>query len=72
MALVVADKPWSVIVGGGGVILYFYRLGTTTSVLSMEDTDFLLSHYEQSRHTKNDIYFKFLEVVHANLLRTAG
>ena len=34
-----SDKPWNVIVGGGGVNLYFYRLGTATSVLSMEDID---------------------------------
>ena len=39
MAPIVSDKPWSVIVGGGGVNLYFYRLGTATSVLSMEDID---------------------------------
>ena len=38
-APVVSDKPWSVIDGGGGVNLYFYRLGTATSVLSMEDVD---------------------------------
>ena len=31
--------PWSVIVGGGGVNLYFYRLGTATNVFSMEDID---------------------------------
>ena len=36
---VVSDKPWNVIVGGGGVNLYFYRLGTATSMLSMEDID---------------------------------
>ena len=36
---VVSDKPWSVVDGGGGVNLYFYHLGTTTSVLSMEDVD---------------------------------
>ena len=36
---VVSDKPWCVIVGGGGVNLYFYRLGTATDVFSMEDTD---------------------------------
>ena len=34
---VVSDKPWSVIVGGGGVNLYFYCLGTATNVFSMED-----------------------------------
>jgi hypothetical protein len=28
-----------VIVGGGGVNLYFYRLGTSTNVFSMEDID---------------------------------
>ena len=33
------DKPWSVIDGGGGVNLYFYRLGIGTSMLSMEDID---------------------------------
>ena len=38
-APVVSDKPWSVVDGGGGVNLYFYHLGTTTSVLSMEDVD---------------------------------
>ena len=38
-APVVSDKPWSVIDGGGGVNLYFYRLGTATSVFSMEDTN---------------------------------
>jgi hypothetical protein len=38
----------------------------------MEDTDYLLSLYEQSRHTKTDVYLKFLEVAHANLLRMAG
>ena len=37
--LVVPDKPWSVIDGGGGVNLYFYRLGTATRMLSMEDVD---------------------------------
>ena len=36
---VVSDKPCSVIVGGRGVNLYFYRLGTATNVFSMEDTD---------------------------------
>ena len=36
---IVSDKPWSVIVGGWGVNLYFYHLGTTTSVLSMEDIE---------------------------------
>ena len=36
---IVSNKPWCVIDGGGGVNLYFYRLGTTTSVLSMEDID---------------------------------
>ena len=36
---IVSDQPWSVIVGGGGVNLYFYRLGTATNVFSMEDTD---------------------------------
>ena len=38
-APVVSDKLWSVIVRGGGENLYFYRLGTATSVLSMEDID---------------------------------
>ena len=38
----------------------------------MEYTNYLLSLYEQSRHTKKDIYLKFLEVAHANLLRTIG
>ena len=38
-APVVLDEPWSVIDGGGGVNLYFYCLGITTSVLSMEDVD---------------------------------
>ena len=33
------DKPWSVIDGGGGVNLYFYRLETAIGVLSMEDVD---------------------------------
>jgi hypothetical protein len=32
-------SPWSVIVGGGGVNLYFYRLGTATNVFSMEGID---------------------------------
>ena len=36
---VVSDKLWSVIDGGGGVNLYFYCLGTATSMLSMEDID---------------------------------
>ena len=39
MTPVVSDKPWNVIVGGGGVNIYFYTLGTATSVLSMEDID---------------------------------
>ena len=39
MAPIVSDKPWSVIVGGGGVKLYFYRLETASNVFSMEDTD---------------------------------
>ena len=39
MVPVVSDKPWSVIVSGRGVNLYFYRLGTATSMLSMEDVD---------------------------------
>ena len=39
MEPIVLDKPLSVIVGGGGVNLYFYHLGTATSVLSMEDID---------------------------------
>ena len=34
---VVPDKPWSVIDGGGGVNLYFYHLGTATSMLNMEE-----------------------------------
>ena len=38
-APVVLDKPRSVIDGGGGVNLYFYRLGTATSMLSMEDVE---------------------------------
>ena len=38
-APVVLDKRWSVIDGGGVVNLYFYRLGTATSMLSMEDID---------------------------------
>ena len=29
--------------------------------LSMEDTDYLLSLYEQSRHTKTDVYLKILK-----------
>src|SRR3990170_8408100 len=33
------DSLWSVIVGGGGVNIYFYRLGTATNVFSMEDSD---------------------------------
>ena len=37
--LVVSDKPWNVIIGGGGVNLYFYRLETAIGVLSMEDVD---------------------------------
>ena len=32
-------EPWSVFVGGGGVSIYFYRLGTATNVFSMEDID---------------------------------
>ena len=36
---IVSDKLWSVIVGGGGVNVYFYRLGTAISMLSMEDID---------------------------------
>ena len=39
MAPLVSDKSWSVIVVGGGVKLYFYRLGTATNVFSMKDTD---------------------------------
>ena len=39
MAPVVSDRPWSVIDVGGGLNLYFHRLGTATSVLSMEDVD---------------------------------
>ena len=38
-APVAGDKPWGVIDGGRGVTLYFYHLGTATSVLSMEDVD---------------------------------
>ena len=38
-APIVSDQTWSVIDGGGGVNLYFYRLGTATSVLSMEYMD---------------------------------
>ena len=38
-APIVLDKPWNVIVGGGGVNLYLYHLGTATSVLSMEVID---------------------------------
>ena len=37
-APVVSDKPWSVIDGGGGVNLYFYRLGTATNVFNMKIT----------------------------------
>ena len=36
---VVSDKSWSVIDGGGGVNLYFYRFGTATNIFSMEDSD---------------------------------
>ena len=39
MALIVLDKPWSVINGGGGVNLYFYRLGTATSLFIIGDID---------------------------------
>ena len=39
MTPVVSDKPWNVIVGGGGVYLYFYCLGTATSLFSMGDID---------------------------------
>src|SRR3990170_1851222 len=46
---VVLDQPWSVIVGGGGVNLYFYRLGTATNVFSMEDND---SQWSQSKQEK--------------------
>jgi hypothetical protein len=38
----------------------------------MEDIDYLLSIYEPSRHTKTDVYLKFIEVAHANLLRAEG
>ena len=52
--------PWSVIVGGGGVNLYFYRLGTATNVFSMEDSD---SWWSQSKQEKcipqNFIYLCF-------------
>ena len=35
----VGHQPWSAIVGGGGVNLYFYRLGTASNVFSMKDID---------------------------------
>jgi hypothetical protein len=34
---VVSDKPWSVIVGGGGVKTLPFYLGTAYNVSSMED-----------------------------------
>ena len=37
MAPVVSDKPWSVIVGGGGVNFLPFCLGTAYNVCSMED-----------------------------------
>ena len=36
-APVVSDKPWSVIVGGGGVKSLPFCLGTAYNVSSMED-----------------------------------
>ena len=57
---VVSDKPCSVIDGGGGVNLYFYRLGTATSVLSMEDVDNWWSWSEwEGGMSQNIIYIYF-------------
>jgi hypothetical protein len=38
----------------------------------MEDINYLLSLHKQSKHTKTDVYLKFLDVAHANLLGKAG
>jgi hypothetical protein len=53
-------SPWSVIVGGGGVNLNFYRLGTTTNVFSMEDIDSWWSQIKQEGCiSQNFIYLCF-------------
>ena len=53
-------SPWSVIVGGGGVNLYFYHLGTATNVLSMEDIDDWWSQSKQEGCiSQNFIYLCF-------------
>jgi hypothetical protein len=38
----------------------------------MEDINYLMSLHKQSKHTKMDVYLKFLEMAHANLLGMAG
>ena len=59
-APVVSNKPWSVIDGGGGVNLYFYRLGTTTNVFSMENIDNQWSRSKQEGCiSQNFIYLYF-------------
>ena len=61
-APVVLDKPWSVIVGGGGVNLYFYRLGTTANVFSMEDIDISWSWRKQEGCISQNFIYPWFEL----------
>ena len=53
-------QPWNVFVDGGGVNIYFYRLGTATNVFSMEDIDnFRREGNKKGAFPKNSIIFVF-------------
>ena len=61
MAPVVSDKPWSVIVGGGGVKSLPFCLGIAYNVSSMEDFGNSWSLCWQWKHTSQNyfhLYFK--------------
>jgi len=56
MAPVVSDKPWSVIVGGGGVKSLPFCLGTAYNVCSMEDIGNSWSLCWQWKHTSQNYF----------------
>ena len=53
---VVSDKPWSVIVGGGGVKSLPFCLGTAYNVCSMEDIGNSWSLCWQWKHTSQNYF----------------
>ena len=64
---VVSDKPWSVIVGGGGVKSLPFCLGTAYNVSSMEDIGNSWSLCWQWKHTSQNYFhlcFKSFELWH--------